>query len=103
MLDGKIRVSIEAPADIIVKIGTRVTHVSVTYSVICFGDVLNEGTPNEYTSMGATLAITEMKGGLAYFDGYESCWKLLENEVQEAYANYIAEKEILEAKVDNHE
>jgi len=42
---------------------------------------------------GGVFVVQEIEGGLAMFDGG---WRILPNSVQQRYAGYIAEKEILD-------
>lgn len=50
--------------------------------------------PNQnYWNFNHTSGISEQEEGLCWWNGHK--WQLFEEEIQEAYSNYIAEKEIL--------
>lgn len=63
-------------------------------SVYQIHDFNNDGTPLAYQIIN-TYALLEIKGGLAY---YEYGWKIFNNEIQERYADYVMENEVLKGK-----
>ena len=66
------------------------------YSIVVVYDIVdnNDGSPVFYSSV-SSHAFMEIKGGLAYYD---YGWKIFDNDVQEKYAEYVMENEVLSDK-----
>lgn len=61
--------------------------------MIAFNYSIYTPSGNNYWQMNSQYGINELEEGLCYWNGMK--WQLFEDEVQVAYSDYIAEKEIL--------
>lgn len=87
-----INLSLDVPVEMSVEDDVCLYLMNFTYKVVRLMNIhhKDDGT-NDYTVFN-TYPIMEIKGGLAY---YNYGWKIFPLNVQERYADYIAEKELL--------
>ena len=92
-----ININMDVPVEL--KARTNVYNIETlylfnfTYKVVAVNHVIVsiDGGDDHYNYVN-TYPIMEISGGLAYYD---FGWKIFDNKVQEKYANYVAENEIL--------
>lgn len=88
--------------DVPVQLRSKMPSMGTNYSVLINFDhaMCVVGYTQSYD--GATYhwnyqnsyGIRESNVGLQFFDHHINCWKIFEEEIQEAYAQYLLEKEI---------
>ena len=92
-----ISVTMDVPVELIAKDdvnGMKIVYTfSFTHKVVTSNSVIEstDGGEDFYSYLN-TYAVLEVSGGLAYFD---YGWKIFGESVQEKYASYVADKEIL--------
>ncbi len=87
-----INVNIDVPIEFRAKDEYMLFLVNATYNVVHIMTMTNQIDGTTDYIWYNTFPITEMNGGLAY---YENGWKIMPDTVQEAYAQYVVEKEVL--------
>lgn len=92
--------TIDIPADLKVKAqiwgGNTLLLFNFEYNIVSFFTIteFGDGSNTKYDLM-STFALLEIKGGLAYYD---NGWKVFDSAVQEKYAEYVVENEMLKDK-----
>ena len=92
--------TIDIPADL--KVKTQIWDMNTLllfnfeYNIVSLFSICDFGDGSDISyNLVNTFALLEIKGGLAYYD---TGWKVFDSTVQEKYAEYVVENEMLKGE-----
>ena len=89
-----INLSLDIPVDFKAKDEYNLYCINLEFNVVNMFSRCDIGDGEVQYNHMATYGIAEVKGGLAYWNNC-NCWSIMPQVVQEKYAEFVAENEIL--------